>query len=374
VPGDSIIYLLNPQVVASDGEWEAWRFAHWIPGAERFPSFELLMRSEHELFLQTEGKATVTISGPFGGPYAPDQPRREATRIGPGRRKPVRLTVPQLIAQLESTDRRTRLAAAKQLFREFCPHSPEDEHPELVEPLSRILKSNSEPEVRGAAAAMLGSYGDEYAIPPLLDALEDAQVIVAAIGSLSYLSIYMKDSRIGDALIRLLNTPRDHYITEQALYILEEIRDPRIAEVGLRLLDGDLKLQFNFPNDFTNSEYAERYQTSSMQFAGAFAFAKFAANPTPELLSRMTHTNSSVRAAAVAALREDKNRGPQLKKFVEPLIVDPDEGVRHQASMTLRFLEPLPAIEISPEQLQAIEKMALEQLQRAAKRRKHRFD
>jgi len=50
IPGDTMIYVLNPLIVASDGEWEAWRFAHWIPGAERFPSFELLMRAEHASF------------------------------------------------------------------------------------------------------------------------------------------------------------------------------------------------------------------------------------------------------------------------------------------------------------------------------------
>ena len=32
IPGDSMIYVLNPFVVARDGEWEAWRVAHWIPG------------------------------------------------------------------------------------------------------------------------------------------------------------------------------------------------------------------------------------------------------------------------------------------------------------------------------------------------------
>jgi hypothetical protein len=33
------IYLLNPQIVTPEGEWEAWFFAHWIPGAVRYRSF-----------------------------------------------------------------------------------------------------------------------------------------------------------------------------------------------------------------------------------------------------------------------------------------------------------------------------------------------
>ena len=42
------MYLLNPRVVSAAGEWEAWYFAHWVPGIHRFPSFEALMQSELE--------------------------------------------------------------------------------------------------------------------------------------------------------------------------------------------------------------------------------------------------------------------------------------------------------------------------------------
>ncbi len=41
---DAGIYLLNPDVTTSDGEWEAWFFGWNLPGAIRFPSFEELMK------------------------------------------------------------------------------------------------------------------------------------------------------------------------------------------------------------------------------------------------------------------------------------------------------------------------------------------
>jgi hypothetical protein len=44
--GDAAILLLNPEVVSDEGEWEAWFFASWLPGAGRFRSFEELMRFE----------------------------------------------------------------------------------------------------------------------------------------------------------------------------------------------------------------------------------------------------------------------------------------------------------------------------------------
>ena len=47
--GDSAVYLLNPKVV-QDGEWEAWFFANWLPGAARYRSFlELMTAERHSL-------------------------------------------------------------------------------------------------------------------------------------------------------------------------------------------------------------------------------------------------------------------------------------------------------------------------------------
>jgi hypothetical protein len=48
--GDSAILLLNPEVVNEEGEWEAWLFANWMPGAHRYRSFRELMEEEHESF------------------------------------------------------------------------------------------------------------------------------------------------------------------------------------------------------------------------------------------------------------------------------------------------------------------------------------
>jgi len=45
----SAVYLLNPGVVGADGEWEAFYFAHWVPGADRYPSFWVMMQREQEV-------------------------------------------------------------------------------------------------------------------------------------------------------------------------------------------------------------------------------------------------------------------------------------------------------------------------------------
>jgi len=46
------VYFLNPVVVTSEGEWEAWMFAHWLPGARRYRSFWELMGAEYRMFLR----------------------------------------------------------------------------------------------------------------------------------------------------------------------------------------------------------------------------------------------------------------------------------------------------------------------------------
>ncbi len=50
--GIDSIYLLNPQVTTPDGEWEAWFFADYLPGADRYRSFQEMMETEYLNFLE----------------------------------------------------------------------------------------------------------------------------------------------------------------------------------------------------------------------------------------------------------------------------------------------------------------------------------
>ena len=42
---DDRVLLLNPARLGRDGEWEAWDFATWYPGAYRYPSFGALLHA-----------------------------------------------------------------------------------------------------------------------------------------------------------------------------------------------------------------------------------------------------------------------------------------------------------------------------------------
>ena len=55
---NSAIFLLNPQVI-SGGEWEAWFYANWLPGANRYRSFWDMLRMEYELFHEMSGEGLL---------------------------------------------------------------------------------------------------------------------------------------------------------------------------------------------------------------------------------------------------------------------------------------------------------------------------
>ncbi len=48
--GDSSVYLLNPQIITPQGEWEAWFLASWSPSIDRYPSFWDMMQAEYRRF------------------------------------------------------------------------------------------------------------------------------------------------------------------------------------------------------------------------------------------------------------------------------------------------------------------------------------
>ena len=319
VIGDSSMYLLNPMIVTEDGEWEAWFYAHWIPGVKRYPSFSHLILEEYESFRLTElnNKRAKRVVGPFKGVYAPDKHRYKAECLGPGKSRPRRLTIEELVGQLKDLSPKIRKEAAKQLIREFKPHDPNKEYPLLVEPLSDILHSSLEYEVRCAATYMLGTYGNEEAIEPLVRGLEDSAVASAVVGALFYLNIYYKSTLISDGLCRYLSVPRDCTSTMSAIHILEEYCEPRLESIALRILDSDTDKQ--------------------VRFTAAFALARISDSATDELIHRLKNKNAGIREAAAAAIRKTEEH--RAISALKEALADKDPNVRMQVEISLQFLQ-----------------------------------
>ncbi len=66
----SAVYLLNPQKVSENGEWEAWFFAHWVPGVNRYASFWELMQAERDslvyILRRNRGEPTPQVDPSLG--------------------------------------------------------------------------------------------------------------------------------------------------------------------------------------------------------------------------------------------------------------------------------------------------------------------
>jgi HEAT repeat protein len=299
----------------------------------------LLIRAEAE-FVIPRGDAPKTC-GPFKGVYAPQRPRHAAAPVGPGAPKPRRPTIPELVVRLRSPSRTIRLKAADQLLAEAVPHQPQEEHPELVKPLARVLRSRLESKVRRAAAALLGSYGDATAIPPLTAALPDRRVRAAAIDALGYLAMYVRDSRIGDAMVRLLRQPHDYVTTDQAVWILQELADPRVVEIGLRLLE-EPRLPPIRARRGVHPDESARFQRGALRQTGAAAVAKVAASPLDLLEPRLDSHNPEIRAAAAGAVCMVPGKSARLRRLLNRLAKDPDANIAREARLAIARLKPLP--------------------------------
>jgi hypothetical protein len=67
---DGARVLLNPAVVDEEGDWEAWFFAHWVPGAEPYSSFRELLEETYSRFVDDEkarrGEPTPRVAPGLG--------------------------------------------------------------------------------------------------------------------------------------------------------------------------------------------------------------------------------------------------------------------------------------------------------------------
>ncbi len=67
---DGARLLLNPAVVDEEGEWEAWFFAHWVPGAEPYSSFRALVEETYSRHVDEQkaeqGEPTPRVAPELG--------------------------------------------------------------------------------------------------------------------------------------------------------------------------------------------------------------------------------------------------------------------------------------------------------------------
>lgn len=214
--GDEAVILLNPMVVWQDGEWEAWLFANWIPGATRYRSFAELM--QHQLAKGRSDTNPVTTSEEYPTVYR-DGPAKPERRIVERERIP---EMPDILKNLKSPKEPTRAKAVRQLSRVGGA--------EAVSTLITTLKTDPEDSVRYGAAEALGRIGAEDALDALIAAVEDHGVNTGAVHAIGQI----KGERAAQYLLRLIES--HHQYSGVAEYALANRRDDRAIPLLVRLL------------------------------------------------------------------------------------------------------------------------------------------
>jgi hypothetical protein len=304
------VYLLNPEAVTPDGEWEAWFFANWIPGARRYPSFAHLMQREYESFASLEKIKRARHKLPNLETPGPDVPRIPAERLR--KKVPKAPSLVELIEKMRSPDEKTRAKAVRTVHGKLKGRFHAQRRPDLVQSMTDLFYTTRDPGVRGACIAAITEIAEDGTKPaPLFDALSDPDPGVVLMGMFAL--TYFPDNRAAEPLCRFIESGVNALFNEQAMHKLGEIGDERAVPTLLRVL-------LNTHNPFDQS-----FGTAGVSLGrcGSRGFDALAA--------ALGHDDARVRLAAVVGL--DTSGDPRAAAFLDQMDGDADRQVRERAKV-----------------------------------------
>lgn len=306
------VYLLNPQAVTPDGEWEAWFFANWIPGAKRFPSFAHMMVSEYRTFANLEEVTIDATQLPQLDSVAPQIPRSSVVEEDAPDEDAAHLE--ELIRDMGSTDDRVRGKAVRTLAGSLVGRPFADRRPELVPQLVKLFRDSEDAGVRSVCVQALTEFAEEDGAPaPLLDALKDPDpwVVLSGIFALTY----FPDDRALKPLCEFIESRRNVLINENAISHLGEMGSEKaVPTLSGVLLDPDNEFDQNFGS-------------------AAMALAQCGQAGFDVLVSAVEHEDPRIRFAAVVGL--DVSGNDAASDYLNRAEDDSDERVRQRAKVRL---------------------------------------
>ncbi len=319
------LVLLNPQVINATGEWEAWFFANWIPGAQRYRSFGELMQAQFHQYVGDEWsppKGDADLPTEYIG--SPGSAKRRAkVRKPPG---PI-ATLEQLLAALEDSNLARKLypkakggaygpspeiAALQKVIAELGRRRAT----EAIEPMRRMLDLEGVREFLGNDLLHALARINAPAAVPILDRFIDNHEVNLAGSALDALMIADPD-KARESALRLLaergtmfSTASDH---------LAQLEDGRAIPI---LLD--------VARDPSTPEYDRKgigQMIAAFGREGFDALAELARSPERSLRQ-------------IAALGLMYCRGQPVHETLETLAGDPDAQIRQLAEITLQVAGP----------------------------------
>jgi hypothetical protein len=310
---DDGVYLLNPKAVTPDGEWEAWFFANWVPGAQRYPSFAHLMVAEFRSFRELQKAPTDTWTPPTLPVPPPKTKRTAAKKVAKARvAKTPPPTVDELLSLLELPDVAARRRALRTLAGRLGRHgSWAQPRPDLVGPFSALFDRSTDPAVRAACVSALTEVAPDGAgPPPLLAALSDPDpgVVLSGIFALTY----FPDPRAVEPLCRFIESGVNELFNESAMLALAELGDPAAVPTLAKVMTN------------TASPFDQAFGTAGYSLGRIGGSAAL-----DQLIAALDHLDPRARFAAVVGLCVLDD--PRSSALLERMANDPDEKVSQRA-------------------------------------------
>lgn len=316
--GDGVM-LLNPLIQSQDGEWEAWFFAHWVPGARRYPSFAHLMLATY----RSMRLVNKVGSENFPIPTLPILSPSEFTHLKPAklklRGKEQRLskktsTLEELIEKLNADpdhpDKKLIRALAGKL--KGRPRGKRDAVLTLT--LSEIFLRAGDPDARSFCIQAITEFAPDGPPPPVLrQAYEDLDVGVML--SAVYSHHYFPQPDAVSLFSQLIRRDIHPIFKENMIGMLGELGDEAaIPALKALLLD-------------TSNTFDQSFGSVGLAL-GHIGGASF------ELLkAAASHSDRRVRLAAAIGL--DFCGDTRASEILGRLEADPDQAVATRAKQRL---------------------------------------
>lgn len=326
--GDSAVYLLNPQVITRDGEWEAWFLANWLPGVHRYRSFQEMMEAQYASFAGKDWSQPVGIIGGLPDEYS-GSPGTTERSVKPRHLASDGAGVTELLQSLDDPDAAVRMfpksrnigvagrmsgiRSTTEARRRVIDELGRRRDRSAVTPLISVLSSEQDQRVLRATVAALGQIGGPEVIEALLPVVDEGgNVAIMAMHVLKELA----PERIGDRLLKEVERASVATISAAAS-ILAEVNDVRAVPVLGRIL-------------------VDNASQPHLAHLAAISIAKFGLPGLAMLESLLRGEDPKVRQLAATAIL--KVRRPEAREVLQSLLDDPDPVIREFASVGMEVL------------------------------------
>jgi hypothetical protein len=284
--GDAAVYLLNPQVITKDGEWEAWFLANWSPGVIRYRSFRELMEAEYQRLIGEAWTQPVGVVGDLPDEYigAPGSTKRRMKK----RARPRELKV---------------LGKAVGQW--------------TVEELLGFLSNPDFDIIYGEVILGLYHLGDPRAVEPLLALVQTTAHAAAAARALQKFI----PEKIKAIVLERLRTERGPAI-DMFARLLAEMGEVLAVPILIEIMKDE-------------SEENRWHRESAGRSIAEFGIVGFQA-----LIEELKSDNPNVRRLAADGL--SCTRQPETRDVFQSLVEDADPSVREIACLSLGILPKIP--------------------------------